>query len=131
MEKIIILAAAALIAAAAVLGYMYYPVQTTAIGMHLTVGNYTGFDVNTSALFFGTVAGGGISERYVDIGNEFSQPLNVQVFFTGDLAPWASASEAAFRLDVDGTRTVNVSVHVPAGAEPGDYSGTMEVVFRR
>lgn len=99
------------------------------IPMHLTVGNYTGFNVDTSALFFGTVTKSGRSTRYVVVTNELEEPVMVLVEAAGELADWTTVSEKNFSLDRYGSKTISVSVNAPAQAQYGIYSGLLKFTF--
>ena len=115
-----------------ILVYPYFsPLHIEEIYMYITVGNYTGFNVNTSALFFGTVAKSGSSERYVVVTNEYSEELKVKINIKGELEDWTSLSEKKFMLEKNANKTVNVKVNIPPDAESGGYTGTMEIRFRK
>ena len=115
-----------------ILVYPYFsPLHIEEIDMYITVGNYTGFNVNTSALFFGTVAKSGSSERYVVVTNEYSEELKVKINIKGELEDWTSLSEKKFMLEKNANKTVNVKVNIPPDVEFGDYTSTMEIKFIR
>ena len=60
------------------------------IAMYLTVANYTGFNVDTDALYFGAVGPAATSRRNVSITNIYGEPLRVTVDVAGELRPWTS-----------------------------------------
>ena len=115
-----------------ILVYPYFsPLHIEEIYMYITVGNYTGFNVNTSALFFGTVVKSGSSERYVVVTNEYNESLKVKINIKGELKDWTRLSENNFMLEKNANKTVNVKVNIPPDAESGGYTGTMEIRFRK
>lgn len=113
-----------------VLIYPYIsPLHVKEIDMYITVGNYTGFNVNTSALFFGTVVKSGSSERYFIVTNEYNKELKVKINIKGELEDWTSLSENNFMLEKNANKTVTIKVNIPTEVESGDYTSIMKIKF--
>ncbi len=104
--------------------------QAQEIDMQLTVGNYTGFNVNTSALFFGTVVPGGTSKRSINIHNPLETPLKVMLSIEGELSQWALVSNNSFELKPNESREILIEINVPSSAEFGEYNSTFIITFK-
>src|SRR3989344_5117333 len=84
--------------------------------MYLNVDDYIGFNVDTEALFFGTVLAGGESSRSVNLENNFDVPLKVVIKAMGTLADWTSVSNNSFWMAANYTESVKVTIKVPEDA---------------
>lgn len=101
------------------------------IDMYLTVANYTGFNVDPEALFFGAVPRGGTSRRTVTVENIYGTDLEVLVVAKGELAEWASFSKSNFVLGVGQNETVDITIAVPGNAAFGNYTGRAIILFNK
>ena len=108
----------------------FKPAEVKTIEMYLTVGNYTGFDVNASALIFGTVMPSSSAQRTVNITNIDENMHKVYIKPTGELAKWTSISEDKLILKGDESREVKVRVSAPLDAEHGEYTGKLKIIFK-
>ncbi|MBR9692165.1 hypothetical protein GOV06_05270 [Candidatus Woesearchaeota archaeon] len=116
------------------LTYLVYtnlkPAAIRTIDMHLTVGNYTGFDINTSALIFGTVIPSSYAKRIINITNIDEDIHNVYIEPTGELAEWTSISETEFILIKDESKEIEIIIYAPSDAEHGKHTGRLKIIFR-
>lgn len=132
-EKAIIIIILVIIVASA-LSYTFYnqvrPNDVKVIDMRLNVGNYTGFDVNTSLLIFGTVVPGGSAKRTINIENIAEEEQKVEIVAEGELADWSYLSKNHFNLQTYEITSVDVTLYVPENATFGNYKGTLEILFR-
>ncbi len=123
-----------IIAVSSVITYFAYnkfvPAEIRTIEMHLTVGNYTGFDVNTSALIFGTVIPTSSVKRTFNVTNTDDKAHKVFVKVKGSLADWTSFSENRFILAGRESKDIDVIIDVPSDAEYGKYEGMIEILLR-
>jgi hypothetical protein len=106
-----------------------YHREAAAVSMHLRVSNYTGFNLDSDALYFGTVPPGGSGARDLIIRNEADSARLVSVVLAGPLAEWVSAGESSLTLSGRENRTIPFQVIVPEGAEFGEYIGTISLIF--
>lgn len=106
------------------------PAEIRTIEMYLTVSNYTGFDVNTSALIFGTVIPSSYVQRTINITNIDENIHKICIKPTGKLAKWIAVSEAEFILKGNESKEIKVKINVPYDAEYGKYTGSLKIIFR-
>ncbi|MFO7872220.1 MAG: hypothetical protein R6U26_01095 [Candidatus Undinarchaeales archaeon] len=106
------------------------PEQEQRIDMQINVGNYTGFNVNTSALFFGTVVPGGTAERQVELTNPGKKPLTAILRVSGILDSWTTISDNNFEIEPEETRNVTVKLVIPPDAEMESYRSTLIITFK-
>ena len=106
-------------------------VDSKELKMYLTVADYAGFDVNTSALIFGTVPKGGSSSREVILTNDFNIPLKVDLKAYGELAGWVHVFENGFLMQPNVVKTVKVSATIPENAKFGNYAGILKISFQK
>ena len=105
------------------------PPQTVYYDIYLTVGNYTGFNVATDALYFGTVPEGGSASRFIEIKNEGDRKLESSLIFEGNVTAFLSAGSKVV-LEPYQNMTVRITASVPPDAPRGEYFGKVYVVSR-
>ncbi len=98
--------------------------------MHLTVGNYTGFDVTTNALIFGTVMPSSYAKRKINITNINERIHKIYIKPTGELAKWTTLSENKFVLKEGQSKEIAIKIDVPHDAEYREYTGSLKIIFR-
>jgi len=109
--------------------YIIYDYQEK--NMYLTVDNYVGMNVDSSAIYFGTVPPEGSSSRKIFLEHKHNKPLLIQLKTKGDLSKFVSVSENNFILEPNINKTIVVSVYVPKDMKYGNYTGRLAVVYRR
>lgn len=100
------------------------------IEMKVRVGNYTGVDVNTTALAFGTLYGGGTSNRTLIITNADNYDKVALIGAGGEMAGFVYFINET-RVPAGMNATVNIWAQPPADAEPRLYTGMLKVFLRR
>jgi len=105
-----------------------YEIKT--IDMHLTVGNYTGFDVTTNALVFGTVMPSSYAKRKINITNINERIHKIYIKPTGELAEWITLSENKFVLKEDQSKEIAIRIDVPYDAKYGEHTGSLKIIFK-
>lgn len=105
-------------------------VDVEELEMYLTVGEHVGFNVETSAIFFGTVPRRGSANRDIIISNSNGNPLKVNIKTFGKLSKWVYVSDNNFVLQPKENRTVRVTAVVPEDAKLGNYTGSLKIIFR-
>ena len=108
---------------------MAHQPEVVEVRMQLNVADYTGFNLDTDALYFGAISPGGSGTRDLNMVNDRSGPRKVSVFLEGELAGWVQPSEGSFVIDGGGSKAVTFKVSVPPSAVTGEYSGTIRLVF--
>ncbi|MFH1445376.1 MAG: hypothetical protein ABIF08_02760 [Nanoarchaeota archaeon] len=129
--KIIIATFVAMFSIIAVFFYFYLPVETQAIKMYVTVSNYTGFNVDTDAIYFGTLPGVGTASRKFNLTNNIKEDLFVHISSDGNISEFLSISKNNFLMERSSVEEIVVAVTIPNGNEIGEYSGTLYVKFTR
>lgn len=109
--------------------HLFPPYDVKELGMYLQVSDYTGFNVETSAVIFGTIPPGGTGKRDITVSNLAATPKQVVIKTEGELAEWVSVEENRFLIQVNESKTINVFVYVPENAEFGNYTGTLKMLF--
>jgi len=99
--------------------------------MYLRVGNYTGINLNSSALYFGTAMASSTVSRDIFITNIKSENIIARLDAYGSLAPWTHFSQNRIVLLGNESKNVTVSVSIPENAKNGDYSGKVRIVFEK
>ena len=105
-------------------------VEYISVGMHLKVADYMGFNVDTDAMYFGTVGPGSVAERDLEVNNELSVPREVVVQLSGELAPWVKPDEGTFILAPNENRSIKFTASPPEDAEFGEYNGTITLIIK-
>ena len=95
------------------------------VDMFVKVDNYAGFNVDTSALYFGTIAPGNSAFRFLDFGSV--NKVRVIIIPFGKIKKWVSFSENNFALE--GNKSVKVTVNIPKDAKFGEYKGKLKLYF--
>lgn len=104
--------------------------QTIKMEMRLSVGKEVGFDINTTAVTFGSVPPSGTSTRDVVISNTDGYDKAVSFGVEGAISGFVKPpKETAIRANSNAT--VSVRAEVPPGAESGNYTGTLKIFLRR
>jgi len=107
------------------------PFDQKEIMMYLTVGNYTGIDLNVSALAFGTVVKSSTVKREIAIANSGNNTIRASLSVSGDLSGWTKLSENNFAILSNQNKNITISITVPEDAEFGKYSGRLKISFTR
>ncbi len=105
------------------------PAEVREVRMHVKVANYTGFNLDTDALYFGAIAPTGSGSRDIVLVNEEPRDKLVRVVMYGSLAPWVQPADNNIILPGNSNMSLNFAVHIPQDAEPGEYEGTIRLVF--
>lgn len=107
------------------------PPEVREYEIYLTVGSYVGFNVNSSALFFGTITAGGTGSREIIVNNHGALPRKVQVETSGNLSDWVKVSDNNFVLQGYENKSLEVNATVPEDAEFGNYTGILKLIFKK
>ena len=102
------------------------PRTTFSYDIQLTVGNYTGFNVGTDALYFGTILPGGKVSRYLLIVNDNDVPAETIMYIEGDVSRFVYV-ERRYLLDPHQNTTAVIEAYVPPGTEYGNYTGKLVI----
>lgn len=98
------------------------------VDVSFAIGEYGGFNLNKTALTYGTITLGGSSVRNVILGNSYSFPIIVKVFASESLTRFLTVEENLF-IEPGESKKVGVTIQAPQDAEFGNYSGEISFVF--
>lgn len=127
-----VISAAAVIIAVSITSMVFFssnPVEMKEVRMHLKVANYTGFNLDTDALYFGAIAPGGTGERALAISNQYDTERKVRILLSGELSHMVFPEEAEFIIPGKSDKSVMFRVLVPEEAKEGEYEGTITIMF--
>ena len=109
----------------------FLPFEQKEIDMSLTVSNYTGIDVNTSILSFGTAMKSAKVSREIIITNEYNKTIRARLSVSGELSKWAELSEKSLVIQANQEKKAAVSIMVPEDARNGNYTGKLRISFTK
>ena len=101
------------------------------LDMIVKVNDHFGLNADGDALKFGMIMPGTSSQRAITVNNSATYPLKVLISKSGYIADWVKISENNFILDGDGNRTVIFEVSAPRNANYGNYTGKVNIVFKK
>ncbi len=104
-------------------------VDYTEVDAYLTVGSHLGFNLDSDALYLGTVLPGFSGNRDLVVNNEDCSKCKVNIRSEGDLSRWLVISNNNFVIREGEERKVNVAVFVPQDAEFGNYTAKIKIYF--
>ena len=110
--------------------YYFKPVQISEIDVEFEVTNFTGINVDGSALNFGAVNQQGGAERRVIITNDYDFPVEVSVYPSESVQDYLRY-EPKFSLSSGQEKTFKVTLVVSEGTAFDVYKGNLRFVFIR
>ncbi|MBR9703816.1 hypothetical protein GOV12_00255 [Candidatus Pacearchaeota archaeon] len=101
--------------------------ETQEFEAHVEVSNIHGFEVNGTALKFGTLPLGGLAKKSLVIKNDHEGYSRIKIFAKGKIRNFLNVSENGFVLAPNQSKEIVFRVRIPKNAEFGNYTG--KVVF--
>jgi uncharacterized membrane protein len=125
-----------LIAIAASLTFMiYYFVSVKQIITYdakVIVSDHIGFDTSKETLIFGMIMPGGSATRQIEVTNKDDIALKIQAKVSGDLRGWITFDmENGMLIGPGENKSIVASIMAPFGAGYGNYTGKVQIIFRR
>jgi len=99
------------------------------IDVYVTVEDIAGFNVNSSALYFGAIPPRGIGNRDIFLFNDDCSKCSVNLRGDGEIANWLSISDNNFVMFKGDNKTINVKVYIPSDAEYDNYTAKLKIYF--
>ena len=93
--------------------------------------NMTGFNTNTDALYFGSMASGNTGERKFFVINSKDYAASIKIGAHGEAAGWLQFIPDNFNLDKKERKEVLARMRVPADAAEGNHTAEVLIVARR
>ena len=103
--------------------------DTIELDAYLVVGDHLGFNVDTTAIYFGTAPPGASPSRSVYINNTGCRKSRVVVEVEGDFSEWVDISDNNFILLMGEGKDVDFVVTIPSDAGLGNYSSKVKFYF--
>ena len=90
----------------------------------------TGFDVNATAVTFGSVTRGGSATRFLSVANDYEFPVRVESIVHGSIAPFVQSTPSL--VVAPGTSlSVPISLSTNGTASLGNYTGLVTIALFR
>ena len=89
-----------------------------------------GFDLNGTALTFGSIPPGGAGKRSLVIENKWEFPVEARFFVSKDIAEFINAP-SSMMLYSDENITLDITVSNPESAPDGEHRGKIKIKFYR
>jgi hypothetical protein len=97
----------------------------------LIIGNRTGFDLNSSALVFGMISEGSSANRKINVSNSYGFPIKAEFSFSGNIKNFVNPVPVVYLMPGETKEIGITTIEIPKDTKFGNYSGIMEVVFKR
>ncbi|MBU0459235.1 MAG: hypothetical protein KKH52_04590 [Nanoarchaeota archaeon] len=100
--------------------------------MDVVIGNYTGINLDTDAVHFGTIEKGKATTRTreVVITNNHDKSKKIYITTSGKLSKWVELSEDSFILSPQENKSVQVMLKINPEIDYGTYNGTLKAEFK-
>ena len=116
---------------AALFYFSYSIYEIKEFDMYLIVSDRIGFDVSQEYIHFGKVMPGGSSSKTITLIHNYKKSVRVQIKPLGEFSEWVGAEENNFILKSGENKSLSIIASVPVNATYGNYTGKLEVIFRR
>jgi len=130
---LVILCLIAIATSLTVLIYYFVSVkQIITYDAKVIVSDHVGFDVSKDVLSFGMIMPGGSSTRQIEVTNNDDIALKIQAKVSGDLRGWITFDmENGMLIGPGEHKSIVASIMAPFGAGYGNYTGKVQIIFRR
>lgn len=103
--------------------------ESYTLDMHLTIGNTTGVNVETDAIYFGTIKPGNSVTKIITIENS-EQKHRVVIKTSDEFRNWLHY-EPILIMEPGEKKEISLTAAIPKDAEYGTYQGKLKVKFYR
>ena len=103
--------------------------ESYSIDMHVTIGNATGVNVATDAIYFGTIKPGNSVTKIITIQNS-EQRHKVVIKTSAEFSEWIHYEPILF-MEPKEKKEMQLTASIPKNAEYGTYHGKLKVNFYR
>ncbi len=98
---------------------------------NVIVSNYSGFDLNSTALKFGFVERGQSAQRSVIIKNDFDKKAKIIIKIKGNISDFLIVSENNFFLEKNQSKEIDFSILLPEDLMFGEYNGVISIILKK
>lgn len=102
------------------------PAKTIPYSFEIKANSIVGINVDTDALYFGTIGPNSGVRRHFDITNENNTTCDFVLSADGSAKSWLTF-ENNFTLGVDENKAITVELLAPPNAADGNYAGNINV----
>lgn len=111
--------------------YLHFDIlEKQEIFIELTIGNKTGFNLDSGKISFGAITPSSNSERVIYLKNIYDFPVKVELSAEGNVSKFLNYQDRYF-FEKHETKIVKIVASYSEGAEFGNYSGNLSIVFKR
>ena len=96
----------------------------------VNVNETLGLNADTNGLYFGKLRPSTSGERFLELSNDATYPLRVDLQSSGEVKDWIVFSQNPVRLLAKTNQSIKVSLIVPT-VDYGKYSGSVHVIYRK
>mgnify|MGYP001618538451 CR=1 FL=1 len=96
----------------------------------VNIGDHIGFDLNSTALTFGMIPSGGSASRDITLQNIHNNSVKIQIYITGYIKDFISASENNFILNDNESKNITFTVAAPKNTPSNSYDGNVIFLMR-
>ncbi len=114
--------------------YSFYIVQEViSFETNVKVGSGAAFNLDNDKAYFGTIKEGSVSKsiRQINYTNPYDFPVEISVFFKGEMAPWLSSQDQNMDILPGETGVFVIDLFSPPNLTVGNYTGVAKVYVRR
>ena len=97
----------------------------------VNVADYIGFDVNATALKFGTISPGNSGSKKIYLENTYSYDVSIEIYVEGEIMKFLEVSDNNFILKKGDQKEVGFTVKIPKEAEYGTYEGKVVTIIKK
>ena len=106
-------------------------IEKKELTLNFVVGEKLGFDLNSSALTFGSVTQGASASRDLILKNYYKKKVFVTVFSSKEISEMVTISENSFYLLPDEEKKVSFSVYVNKNSSYGAHEGKVKISIKK
>lgn len=108
----------------------YFIVEKMDLNTSIQVGNTTGINLENESLAFGRMIPNTSVQRNIEINNDYSQHLLVNMTTKGNISQFIS-HKSMERIEPSETKEIGIRASIPKNKSKGNYSGTFTAVMKK
>ncbi|MDD5332013.1 MAG: hypothetical protein PHE43_04330 [Candidatus Nanoarchaeia archaeon] len=109
----------------------YVVLDVEIIPIEVNVNDNLGFNLDSSALIFGTIPPGNLGSRSIVVSNLKYSSSNVNIKVKGELKNWIYVSENNFNLNKEESKELEFKLLIPKDAEKRIYNSELRIITTR
>ena len=121
---------AVILAIISMVSFFFLPLQITEFDVRFNVSEKIGFDLNNSALTFGSVVPGNYYERKIIIENKYDFPIKAKIFVSKDISDFFLKTDSVMLMPRENA-SIPITIYIPQNSEKKEYSGKIAIKIYR